>query len=155
MSTWITPVTDRTTNDVYRARVLSQLKWEDMSQEQKDEWNTTLKGMLNISDLERIETNIHLLSDVIELNLITKEGNIPLLPTMSYWRNLIDNVAKIRKRGYLYWNTPETPLFPINYFEQINDIEKILRDTYEIILTNLYYESVDEWNMGEDVGLIL
>lgn len=155
MSTWITPVTDRTTNDVYRARVLSQLKWEDMSQEQKDEWNTTLKGMLNLSDLERIETNIHLLSDVIELNLTTREGNIPLLPTMSYWKNLIDNVSKIRARGYLYWDTPETPLFPINYFEQINDIEKILRDTYNIILTNLYYESVDEWHMGEDVGLIL
>lgn len=152
---WKTPITDRTQSDVDLVKELRLLRWSEMTDEQKTMWMSGLKGALNNSDLERIENNIHLLSDVFEVNMTTYENDIPYIPTLDYWQNLIDNVVAIRARGYAYWNTPQVPLLPINNFEKVNDIEKILRDTYQILISNLYYESIDEWYTGETVGLIL
>ena len=155
MRLWQTPITDRTRDDVNLVKNLSLKRWEDLTDEQKQMWLNGLKGALNKSDLERIENNIHILADVFQVNMQTFEDNIPTIPTPSYWQNLIDNVIYIRKRGYAYWNTPETPLMPLNQYQKINDIEMILRDTYTILLTNLYYESIDDWHTGEEVGLVL
>lgn len=155
MLLWQTPIVDRTQADVDKVNALKGIAWDDMTSEQKVEWSRGLKGALNESDLERIEGNVHLLSEVLELGLVTYDGNIPYIPNLSYWANLIRNVSAIRTSYSIHSDTPKVPNEPINDFQKINDIEKILLDVYEIILTNFYYESIDEITMGDEVGLVL
>lgn len=149
------PITDRTQADVKRAKALKEKPWVQMSQDEKNEWMTDLKGCLNYSDLMRIENNIHLISDVLELDLHTYDGNIPDVPNETYWNNLLSNVAVIRESYSNFDKTPKVPVAPINDYRKLNDIEKILEDTYTTLMSNFFYESIDELVMGEDVGLIL
>ena len=155
MLLWRTPIVDRTQADVDEVNALKGIAWDDMTETQKTAWSKGLKGALNESDLERIENNIHLLSEVLELGLITYDGSIPYIPNLSYWSNLILNVSTIRTSYSVHSDTPQVPDEPINRYEKVNDIEKILLDIYEIILTNFYYESLDKLTMGDEVGLVL
>lgn len=155
MLLWQTPIVDRTQADIDEVNVLKGIAWDDMTEAQKTAWSKGLKGALNESDLERIENNIHLLSEVLELGLVTYDRNIPYIPNLSYWSNLILNVSTIRTSYSVHSDTPQVPDTPINVFNKVNDIEKILLDIYEIILTNFYYESLDELTMGDEVGLVL
>lgn len=155
MIQWIVPIIDRTQADVERAKSLSVKSWDAMSSQEKTEWNNGLKGALNSDDLHRIENNIHLLSDALELGLVTHENDIPMIPNISYWQNMIDNVASIRESYSIHVDTPKTPSRPINTVKKVNDIEKILLDIYTIIMSNFYYESIDEIYCGDEVGLVL
>lgn len=155
MLLWQTPIIDRTQADIDRVNALKGIPWEKMTLEQRREWTSGLKGCLNEKDFERIEGNIHILSDVLELGLMTCEGNIPYIPNMTYWANLLSNIEKIREAYSVHPDTPKVPEMPINIFEKVNNIEKILLDVYEIIMTNFYYLSIDGFKMGEEVGLAL
>lgn len=148
------PITDRTQEDVDAVNRLKNIPWEEMTEEEKAEWTNGMKGALNVADLERIENNIHLLSMVLDLGLITYEGNIPHIPTLSYWQNLIDNTNAIRDAYSFYKSTPKITKGNPN-FETINNIEQIILDVYNILQSNFYYESIDEIHMGEDIGLVL
>lgn len=152
---WQEPIIDRTQADVDEVLALKDIGWNRMSAEQKAKWTSGMKGALNESDLNRIENNIHLLSDVLELSLVTHEGSIPYIPNASYWSNLLGNVKAIREAWSRHQSTPEVPTMPVNTYEQINNIEKILLDIYNILMSNFYYESIDEVHMGEEVGLVL
>lgn len=152
---WQDAVTDRKQSDIDTVNSLKNIPWDAMTAEQKTAWSRGLKGAMNKADFERIENNIHLLSQVLELDLITYDGNIPYIPTISYWQNLLSNVETIRTSYSIHSDTPTTPELPVNRFTQINDIEKILMDVYEIILSNFFYESIDEVTMGDEIGLVL
>lgn len=155
MLLWQTPIVDRTQADIDRVNALKGIPWEKMTLDQRKEWTNGLKGCLNEHDFDRIEGNIHILSDVLELGLVTYEGNIPYIPNMTYWANLLSNVEKVREAYSVHSDTPKVPEMPINIFEKVNSIEKILLDVYEIIMTNFYYLSIDDFKMGEEVGLVL
>lgn len=155
MIQWIEPVTNRTQADVNRVKELAVKSWDAMTSQEKTEWSNGLKGALNKADLERIETNIHLLSEVLELGLTTHENDIPVIPNITYWNNLLTNVQSIRESYSIHFDTPLTPARPINEFSKVNDIEKILLDVYTIIESNFFYESIDDYYMGEEVGLVL
>lgn len=152
---WEEPITDRTQSDIDVVNYLKGLSWNEMTAEQKQMWTKGLKGALNEKDLNRIENNIHLLCQVFEIELITYDGNIPYIPTLSYWQNLLNNVEVIRGMHSVHTDTPVVPELPINDFSKVNDIEKILLDIYNILLTNFFYESIDDFHMGEECGLIL
>lgn len=149
------PITDRTQADVDRAKALREKPWVQMSPNEKSEWLTDLKGCLNYSDLARIENNIHLISEVLELDLPTYDGNIPDVPTESYWSNLLSNVSIIREGYSNFDKTPKVPVAPINTYQKLNDIEKILEDVYTMLTSNFFYESIDQIQMGDEIGLIL
>ena len=72
MLLWIEAVTDRSQNDVYRVLELLEKGWKNFADSEKREWSAGMKGSLNISDLTRIQNNIQLLSDVLELNLTVR-----------------------------------------------------------------------------------
>lgn len=152
---WVNPITNRTKADVDLVNALKGIAWTDMTTEQKALWSQGLKGALNESDLERIENNIKLLSQVLEIDLVTYDGKIPYIPTLDYWNNLLLNVETIRNAYSVHADTPTTPTIPVNRYTQINDIEKILLDVYTIIESNFYYESIDELTMGDEIGLVL
>lgn len=134
MAQWKNAVTDRSQNDIERVRELFKKGWQNFTQTEKDEWLNGIKGALNKIDLERIQNNIQLLSDALELNLTVDA--IPEIPKANFYNMLVKNVEAIRGAYYIYKSTPLTPELPLNTYQKWNDIEKILLDVYENIQNN-------------------
>lgn len=153
MLLWQQAVTDRTQNDVRRVLELLEKGWKSFSDEEKEEWSAGLKGALNTSDLERIQNNIQLLSDVLEIDL-----NVSAVPepfNESFFEEILQNTESIRNAYCIHTTTPVTPHAPLNAFQKWNDIEKILEDVYEILLNNFHYYCGSEIYAGDDTGLLL
>ena len=150
---WDPPITDRTLSDVNRVKELLEKGWKNFSDEERKEWSGVLKGALNISDIERIQNNIQLLSDVLELDLIV--DSIPQIPNEAFYEQMIINVETIRNSYGIYADTPKTPNAPLNTYLKWNDIEKILLDVYKILMNNFYYYCGSEIYTGDVTGLLL
>lgn len=104
---WMEPIFDRTQSDID---------------------NKTSKGYLNVSDLNRIENNIAELGTMLGLELATTTWSLLSIPTKSHFQRIIDDVNVIKRA----WVCPceDTPTNPINTFEKVNQIEKILYQVY-------------------------
>lgn len=152
--TWISPVTDRTQADVDRAAELLKTDWNDMTEEQQAEYMYGLKGCMNMSDFERIENNIQILIDVLELPNTSYVGTVPEFPTESYFTDMKVNVTAIREAYCVHTDTPQVPELPFNSFNKYNDIEKILADVYEVLSAQFNYFA-GEIYAGDDTGLLL
>ena len=126
-----------------------------MSQAEKTEWLGITKGALNTSDFERVENDIHFLSDRLSLGLTTYEGNIPWCKTDTYVDNLKSNLQAIRSTPYAKHDTPLVPTEPMSNFNW-NDVEKILYDVHDT-LYSIAERHMDEseWYMGEAIGLLI
>lgn len=153
MRLWQNPVTDRTQSDVERVLELLEKGWQNFSDEEKTEWRARMKGALNVTDLERIQNNIQLLSDVLELNLDAPA--VSEIPDEIFCESVRNNTECIRGAYCIHTTTPETPEIPLNTFSKWNDIERILADVYEILLNNFYYYCGSEIYAGDDTGLLL
>ena len=153
MLLWKQPVTDRSENDVKRVFEFLQKGWQSLSESEKNEWNNGLKGSLNTSDLERVQNNIQLLSDVLELGL--NVSLVPEVPTSSFYDEIWQHTEQIRGAYMIHNTTPEVPERPLNTFEKWNDIEQILSDVYGILLNNFNYYCGNEIYAGEETGLLL
>lgn len=153
MLLWIEAVTDRSQSDIYRVLELLEKGWKNFTDSEKREWYAGMKGTLNTSDLIRIQNNIQLLSDVLELNLTVSD--VPEIPTVTLFGEIRENTGKIRSAYCIHSTTPIVPEEPVNTFEKWNDIEKILSDVYEILLNNFHYYCGTEIYAGESSGLLL
>lgn len=127
---------DRTQADVDRVKELRSIGWVNLTDAQKAEWLGGLKGSLNTADLQRIENNVYSLSQLLEVSLQSNKDNIPEIPGVSYFNQLIVNLEALIATGFVYLTTPEVPQNPINTFQKVNDIEKILRDIYSVYVAN-------------------
>ena len=150
---WKNAVTDRTQSDVECVRELLKKGWQSFTEEEKETWQSGLKGALNRIDLERIQNNVQLLSDVLELDLVVEE--VPEIPKENFYNIMVTNVEAIRKAYCIHVDTPLTPQTPLNTYQKWNDIEKILLDVYEILLTNFSYYCGSEIYTGDLFGLLL
>lgn len=155
MNLWIKPITDRTEADVKKASEMATTGWDNLTDFEKEEWKAGLKGTLNNSDLLRIETDIKILADVLELPLTTYADGIPEFLSESYFDNLLSNIRAIRQASAIHSDTPKVPESPANDYEKINDIEKILSDIYEILMNNFHYYTGNEIYAGDVFGLLL
>lgn len=153
MLLWKQAVTDRAQSDVERVLELLEKGWQNFSEDEKNEWSGGMKGALNKSDLERVQNNIQLLSDVLELGLDVPV--VPELPDEAFFKLLASNVESIRSAYCIHTTTPETPAAPLNTYSKWNDIEQILTDVYEILLNNFHYYCGSEIYAGDDTGLLL
>lgn len=153
MLLWKQTVTDRAQSDVERVCELLEKGWSNFSEDEKTEWNKGIKGALNTSDLERIQNNTQLLSDVLEIGLTVSK--VPELPTQSFFNQIIQNTEAIRNAYCIHSTTPVTPKEPLNTYQKWNDIERILTDVYMILLNNFHYYCGNEIYSGEDTGLLL
>lgn len=152
--TWMPPVTDRTQADVDHARALITTGWENLTADQKSEYLAGLKGCLNISDLFRIENNIQILIDVLELENTSHVGAVPEFPTDTYFSDMQSNVSAIRAAYCVHADTPTVPELPYNTWEKINAVERILADVYEVLSAQFVYYTGEIYS-GESIGLIL
>lgn len=151
---WIEPVTDRTQEDVDHAKELIE-GWYSLTEEQKAEYLAGLKGCLNSTDLERMENNIQILIDVLELDKESHVGAVPEIPTASYMADLKANVTAIREGYFVHAYTPEVPDAPYNTFQKFNDMEKILEDVHEVVSSQFSYYAGNEIYAGDETGLLL
>lgn len=155
---------DRTQEDVDRAIYLNQKYMSGtITDEEKAEWQSDLKGALNASDLNRIEGNIaELANDIAKevlsfdlKSIVTKQWSGTGLPRVSDFLRIKNNVQALRDAWYTTGATPDTPEPPLNYFEKINDIERILHDLHETYLATIsHYDYCGEFYAGEGAGYI-
>ena len=154
MSLWIEPVIDRTQEDVEEAQRILTAGWDALDEADRQKWNAGLKGALNRSDLERIESDIQVLSEKLYLGLKKNEISSDF-QTESYFSRLKENVDKTREMKIVHSDTPNVPELPFNTYEKINDIERILLDAYEILQLNFHHYAGEEIYAGDTIGLLL
>lgn len=99
-------ITDRTTQDVTTG---------------------TKKGFYNVSDIQRINSYIEYLSDVLGLNLTVTGVSLGQALTRTQMDAILSNVNAIRAVWYVASDTPQTPI-AVNWdYVKANNIEKILK----------------------------
>lgn len=102
----------------------------------QDVFTGTQKGLYNVSDIQRINSYIQYLSDVLGLNLTVTEVSLGQALTRTQMQSIIDNVNAIRAVWYVASDTPITPI-AVNWdYVKANNIEKILKVLDE------FYQSV-------------
>lgn len=131
MSEWITPVTDRTSNDVSEAvQAIKNCKNNPQALEE-------LKGCLNVTDMNRIEGNIEYISDVLEqLGYITHCNTKQWVDTANVTRSDADRIINNIKGLYDLISQTPTGYVPtkMRTYQDINDIEKLSLELLNLVV---------------------
>jgi hypothetical protein len=128
-------VTDRTQADVDRATNLARKGWENMSLEERLEWESGMKGAYNYTDLNRVQSAVRFLRDrlMIAGYPVTisdhKTWMVNDAPTQTDMENYLADVRAIRSVFALPANTPQVPntMARLNHVGA-NNIELILAE---------------------------
>ncbi len=129
-------ILDRTQEDVDYVKELRDKFYNRTITE--GEYNTylkNLKGALNYSDLERIEFNLNLLSEMFSIeedgiDLTMEDMSRDYIPRKPYFQVLLRNVKKVRDTLYILPTTPQVPSLPLAWYYDWNAIEQIIYDVY-------------------------
>ena len=153
----INAVFDRSRADVDRVIELNKKYLNGtITDAEKAEWMSGLKGAINYTDLNRIESNCGIVAEHIAIVVQTKTWKRNDIPRVSDFLRIRNNVEKIRASYAALSTTPTTPIQPINTFQKWNDIEKILYDidtVYHRTMDAFVYCGEDVYS-GEDIGVI-
>lgn len=96
----------------------------------------TEKGFYNVSDVQRVNSYIEYLSDVLGLNLTVTSVSLGQALTRAQMDAILSNINAIRAAWYVADDTPMTPI-AVNWdYVKANNIEKILKVLDE------FYQSV-------------
>ncbi len=150
MASWVTPIFDRTQSDVDFA--IAQI-----SEWKKNGFTTTaeLKGCLNTTDMNRIESNIQFLSDKLAslyyFSVVnTKTWNRSMLPTVTEVERIVGNVRELIESFCQNKSAPVVPETMLTY-EQVNHIEENLYHIKKIIDDMVsYFRECGTFNCGEE-----
>lgn len=122
---------------------------------EKDIEEHTAKAYLNAKDLNRVEKDIGILAEYLNVDVTVKNWEIGSLPRASDFKRILDNVQTLVDAYMVREDTPVAPVQPLNHFQKWNDIEHILHDLFWIYignLNNIYYCS--EMSCGDEIGVI-
>ena len=93
---------------------------------QQDVTERTQKGFYNVSDIQRINSYIEYLSDVLGLNLSVEDVSLGQALTRAQMDDILNDVNALRAAWYVSHETPPTPI-AVNWdWQKTNDLEKIL-----------------------------
>ena len=93
---------------------------------QQDVTQRTKKGFYNVSDIQRINSYIEYLSDVLGLNLSVEDVSLGQALTRAQMDDILKDVNALRAAWYVSHETPPTPI-AVNWdWQKANDLEKIL-----------------------------
>lgn len=148
MSIIDTLITNRTQSDVTRWRTLHDRGWAGMTDDEKAEWTSGMRGAYNAADLNRVGEAIEYIADLfggfgfpIEIEPKT-DWDIDDIPISQDLETYLSNVVAIRAMMSnipVYpsgWQSPpDTPetMQHLTY-EQANDIERILTDINDLLV---------------------
>jgi len=128
-------ITDRTSQDVDRVKLLAEKAWQDMTAEERTEWLSPMKGSYNYTDLNRVEEAVTFVAERLK-----KFGYLSFMPDARTWSaddvptendlfRYFGNVATLRRAVAVWASTPEAPssigVFGAN---EANALEQILVD---------------------------
>ena len=135
------------------------------NRKQSDLKNNTKKAFINYQDLNRIETRMSELTALLNQYLyvqsittktdwekVTNSNFATNTPTLSHINRLHDNEQKLINAFFVY---PTTPTLPVTFeyldIYRMNNVEKILRDLYMMVLDMVsYFRECDTFYCGED-----
>ena len=128
-------ITDRTQRDVERWRLLHSKGYDALTDAEKAEWQTALKGAYNYVDMNRVESAVAFVANRLgELGYfvfpeVKATWNVTDHPTKADMNRYFGNIALLRAVLPLYQTTPKAPTTgkKMDYLVA-NDIEKILSD---------------------------
>ena len=96
----------------------------------------TEKGFYNVSDIQRINSYVEYLSDVLDLNLTVTDVSLGQALTRAQMDAILNNINAIRAVWYVTSDTPQTPI-AVNWdYVKANNVEKIL------LALDEFYQSV-------------
>ena len=135
-------ITDRTQRDVERWRLLHSKGYDALTDAEKAEWQTALKGAYNYVDMNRVESAVAFVANRLgELGYfvspeVKATWSITDHPTKADMNRYFGNIALLRSVLPLYQTTPKAPTTSkkMDYLVA-NDIEKILSDIDRQIAT--------------------
>lgn len=127
---------DRTSQDVERWKALHNKGWAAMSDAERSEWLSPMKGAYGVSDMNRVETAVKALSERLKAlgylhpTLTVKTdwaaSDVPGIPDFDRY---YENVDILRRSVPLPGSTPGTPTTAVRLNHQLaNDVERILAD---------------------------
>lgn len=133
---------DRNILDVARAKELRkkavETGYQSFTEEEKAEWDNGLKGALNYTDLNRIEGNCKELSELLGITITAKtDWILQDVPTVQEFERVRNNINTLKTSKYTPYSVPDTPEPPMNTYQKINDIEKILYDIYMAYISSM------------------
>ena len=152
-------VCDRTGRDVdYVIELTRKYQNGTISDNEKKEWMRGLKGALNASDLNRIESNIASISSILQVEICSCQNNWSARdkPHAEDYERIRNNVKTIRDEWMQLPGILPVPERPLNTYQKWNDIEKILSDiflVYKNIIGNFYYCDTEVY-AGEGIGVL-
>lgn len=129
---WITPVYDRTDNDVDYVTYLFNKGYSNLTELEKADWDSDLKGSLNCSDLNRIEGNMSILATDLSVTITTKTNWVTTNILSTKYDNTGDvqritsNLQLLCDAVTLPDDSPSVPAPPLNDIYKINDIESLI-----------------------------
>ena len=148
---FIQPITDRTILDIDKLQEYDEIGYKNLTTEQKNEWLIGMKGALNSSDLNRIESNqqfiLNLLSAQYALTFKTNWLMTDFVEDSDENRILMN--LKTLMQPFNFEEEPQVPEKPLNYFEKINQIENIILQMYDKYYSKIKYYEFQTDN-GED-----
>lgn len=149
MMPFIQPITDRSILDIQKLQEYDEIGYKNLTTEQKNEWLSGMKGALNSSDLNRIESNqqfiLNLLSAQYALTFKTNWLMTDFVEDSDENRILMN--LKTLMQPFNFEEEPQVPEKPLNYFEKINQIENIILQMY-----NKYYSKIKYYEFQTDNG---
>ena len=128
-------ITDRTERDVERWRLLHSKGFQNLTEEEKAQWQTAMKGAYNHVDMNRVEGAVEFIAQKLaELDYypqleLTKTWTVSDHPTKEDMDRYFGNVALLRSILPMYSTTPQAPTTKkkMDYLAA-NAIEQILTD---------------------------
>lgn len=130
---FIKPITDRSILDIQKLQEYDEIGYKNLTTEQKNEWLSGMKGALNSSDLNRIESNqqyiLNLLSNQYILTFKTNWLMTDFVEDSDENRILMN--LKTLMQPFNFNEQTVVPEKPLNYFEKINQIESIILQMYD------------------------
>ena len=136
-------ITDRTSQDVDRVKILAEKAWQDMTAEERAEWLSPMRGAYNYTDMNRVgEAVAYVAGRLMEFGYLsfvpsTRVWSAKDTPTESDLFRYFSNVSVLRQAIAVWESTPEAP-GSINGFgiNEANALEKILVDV-DSVLTHI------------------
>lgn len=150
-------VFDRTQADVDRVEELNKKYLAGtITDEEKEEWMSDLKGALNSSDLNRIESNMLALSEMFGSFIKSKNWIVGDIPRVNDYKRILENLNTIRESWPVLIETPDNPKQPLTTYGKWNDIEKILHDINQNYIRHIesFYYCGNDVFAGEGIGIL-
>ena len=128
-------ITDRTLADVERVSALSGKVWDDFTEEEKSEWLAGMKGAYNYTDLNRVESAMQTLGNMMGLRLVVRTNwSASDIPTESDTNRFLGNIRALKDAMTVKVVTYDVPATMNNMtYETANQIEQILVDLMNYI----------------------